>query len=67
MSEEDSVEEEHNSTRDEDEDQDSVHEEESDPDSDTPCHNEHPETVTKKKVFNKSENHPNRKVKPVIS
>ncbi|KAK0147103.1 hypothetical protein N1851_013560 [Merluccius polli] len=64
LSEDESVEEEHNSVREEDGDQDS--EEESDPESDNPCHDKHPETVTKTKVISKPENRPKRIVKPVI-
>ncbi|XP_053274167.1 uncharacterized protein LOC128436464 [Pleuronectes platessa] len=64
LSEEESVEEENYSVREEEGDQDS--EEESDPESDNPCHDKHPETVTKTKVSSKPENRPKRKVKPVI-
>ena len=53
MSEEDSVEEEHNGVREGDGDQDSVPEEESGRESDNPCHDEHPETVTRARVIGK--------------
>ncbi|CAB1439322.1 unnamed protein product, partial [Pleuronectes platessa] len=49
LSEEESVEEENYSVREEEGDQDS--EEESDPESDNPCHDKHPETVTKTKTL----------------
>ncbi|KAJ7986493.1 hypothetical protein DPEC_G00340450 [Dallia pectoralis] len=66
LSEGNSSEEEHHSMREEDGDQDSVPEEESDPETDNPCHDEHPEIVTKTKVISKPENRPKRIVKPVI-
>lgn len=66
LSEGNSLEEEHHSMSEEDGDQDSVPEEESDPETDNPCHDKHPETVTKTKVISKPENRPKRMVKPVI-
>lgn len=66
LSEGNSLEEEHYSMSEEDGDQDSVPEEESDPETDNPCHDKHPETVTKTKVISKPENRPKRMVKPVI-
>uniref|UniRef100_A0A8C2CR87 Gypsy retrotransposon integrase-like protein 1 n=1 Tax=Cyprinus carpio TaxID=7962 RepID=A0A8C2CR87_CYPCA len=66
LSEGKSLEEEHHSMSEEDGDQDSVPEEESDPETDNPCHDKHPETVTKTKVISKPENRPKRMVKPVI-
>jgi len=66
LSEEDSVEEKHNSVREEDGDQDSVPEEESDPESNNPRHDEYTETVTKAKVIRKPVARPKRTVKPII-
>lgn len=66
LSEGNSSEEECHSMREEDGDQDSIPEEESDPESDNPCHDEHPEIITKTDVTSKSENRPKRVVKPVI-
>ncbi|KAJ8348558.1 hypothetical protein SKAU_G00271470 [Synaphobranchus kaupii] len=66
LSEDQSLEEEHRSMREEDTDQDSVPEEESDPESDNPRHDEHQEAVTTPEVTSRPESRPKRRVKPVI-